>query len=37
MVATREWEDECKVKCCLQSAALPVSGEQLPSTLEKEI
>lgn len=37
MVATGEWEDECKVKCCLQSAALPVSGEQLPSTLEKEI
>lgn len=37
MVATREWDDECKVKCCLPSAALPVSGEQLPSTLEKEI
>lgn len=37
MVAIREWEDECEVKCCLRSAALPVSGEQLPSMLEKEI
>lgn len=35
MVAIREWEDECEllpVKCCLS-----VSGEQLPSTLKKEI